>query len=116
MDNQIKQLQQYIDNSKNTLAITGAGISMAAGIKDMQHMESMQRVFWYVQSFEKDFTQKQMTAFGEEKKKELSEKRRELAQVKKRVTQLTELMPEIIHEFIERIVVSKPERRDGKRC
>lgn len=38
MDNQIKQLQQYIDNSKNTLAITGAGISMAAGIKDMQHM------------------------------------------------------------------------------
>lgn len=38
MDNQIKQLQQYIDNSKNTIAITGAGISMAAGIKDMQHM------------------------------------------------------------------------------
>lgn len=27
----------------------------------------------------------------------------------KNVTQLTELSPEIIHEFIEKIVVSKPE-------
>lgn len=33
----------------------------------------------------------------------------------KRVTQLTELTPEIVHEFIEKIVVSKPEYRDGKR-
>jgi len=32
-----------------------------------------------------------------------------------RVTQLTELTPEIVHEFIEKIVVSKPEYRDGKR-
>lgn len=32
-----------------------------------------------------------------------------------RVTQLTELTPEIAHEFIEKIVVSKPEYRDGKR-
>ena len=147
-------------------------------------LESMQRIFWYVQSFEKDFARKQMTAFGEEKKKELSEKRRELAQAKKRVkeidsliqriyednvvgkisderfatmsmafeeeqqklksaipemetylesetdktdslqrfidrvkrvTQLTELTPEIVHEFIEKIVVSKPEYRGGKR-
>ncbi len=31
------------------------------------------------------------------------------------VTQLTELTPEIIHEFIEKIVVSKPEYIDGKR-
>lgn len=38
MDKQINQLQQYINNSKNTVIITGAGISMAAGIKDMQHM------------------------------------------------------------------------------
>ena len=28
---------------------------------------------------------------------------------------LTELMPEIVHEFIEKIVVSKPEKVDGKR-
>jgi len=31
------------------------------------------------------------------------------------VTQLTELTPEIVHEFIEKIVVSKPEYIDGKR-
>ena len=147
-------------------------------------LDSMQRVFWYVQSFEKQFARKQMDAFGEEKKKELSEKRRELSKAKKRVkeidnliqkiyednvigkisderfatmsmafeeeqqklksaipemetylenetdktdnlqrfidrvkrvTQLTELTPEIVHEFIERIIVSKPEYRGGKR-
>ena len=33
----------------------------------------------------------------------------------KNVTQLTELSPEIIHEFIEKIVVSKPEYIEGKR-
>lgn len=32
-----------------------------------------------------------------------------------RVTQLTELTPEIVHGFIEKIVVSKREYRDGKR-
>ena len=31
------------------------------------------------------------------------------------VTRLTELTPEIVHEFIEKIVVSKPEKIDGKR-
>ena len=34
----------------------------------------------------------------------------------RQVTRLTELTPEIVHEFIEKIVVSKPERVDGKRC
>ncbi len=147
-------------------------------------LESMQRVFWYVQSFEKDFARKQMAAFGEEKKKELSMKRRELEKTKKRVreidiliqkiyednvsgkisderfatmsmafedeqkqlktsipdmeqyletetnksdclqrfidrvknvTQLTELTPETVHEFIDKIIVSNPEYIDGKR-
>ena len=32
----------------------------------------------------------------------------------KRVTQLTELTPELVHEFIQKIVVSKPEYKDGK--
>lgn len=32
----------------------------------------------------------------------------------KRVTQLTELTPELVYEFIQRIVVSKSEYRDGK--
>ncbi len=144
----------------------------------------MQRVFWYVQSFEKDFARKQMAAFGDEKKKELDQKRKELTKAKKRaveidrliqkiyednvngkisderfatmsmafeeeqrqiksaipnmeqyletetdksdslqrfidkvkcITQLTELTPEVVHEFIEKIVVSKPEYIDGKR-
>ena len=33
----------------------------------------------------------------------------------KRITRLTELTPEIVREFIEKIVVSKPEKIDGKR-
>ena len=31
------------------------------------------------------------------------------------MTRLTELTPEIVHEFIDKIVVSKPEKVDGKR-
>lgn len=38
MDKQISQLQDLIDTSKYTVMITGAGISMPAGIMDMQHM------------------------------------------------------------------------------
>lgn len=55
-----------------------------------------------------------MEDFGEKKKKELAEKRRELDRAK-RVTQLTGLTPELVHEFIQKIVVSKPEYRGGKR-
>lgn len=33
----------------------------------------------------------------------------------KRITRLTELTPEIVHEFVEKIIVSKPEKVDGKR-
>ena len=33
----------------------------------------------------------------------------------KRITRLSELTPELVHEFIERIVVSKPEKISGKR-
>ena len=147
-------------------------------------LESMQRVMWYVQTYEKLFAQRQMEDFGEKKKKELAEKRRELDRAKrrvteidgiiqklyednamdrisderfatmsmsleneqswlkdsipemesylenakiqteglqrfidraKRITQLTKLTPELVHEFIQKIVVSKPEYRDGKR-
>lgn len=147
-------------------------------------LESMQRVLWYVQSYEKLFAQKQLENFGEQKKKELTEKRRELDKAKRRireidtviqklyednatgkvnddrfatmsmsleteqeelkskvpqletelenaqiateglqrfiekakkVTQLTELTPELVHEFIQKIVVGKPEYKDGKR-
>lgn len=33
----------------------------------------------------------------------------------RQVTRLTELTPEIVHEFIEKIVVSQPEKVEGKR-
>ncbi len=33
----------------------------------------------------------------------------------KSVAQLTELTPEIVHEFVEKIIVHKPEKVDGKR-
>lgn len=129
-------------------------------------LESMQRVLWYVQSYEKLFAQRQLAEFGEKQKKEFAEKRRELdksklrvreidgiiqklyednamgkisderfatmsmslenAKVKteglqrfinkaKRVTRLEALTSELVHEFIEKIVVSAPEYKDGKR-
>lgn len=147
-------------------------------------LESMQRVLWYVQSYEKLFAQRQLAEFGEKQKKELAEKHRELDKAKQRVreidsviqklyednaagkisderfatmsmsleneqselkdripllenelenakikteglqrfidkakqvTRLEALTPELVHEFIEKIVVSAPEYKDGKR-
>ena len=148
-------------------------------------LESMQRVLWYVQSYEKLFAQRQLEEFGDKQKKELAEKCRELDKAKlrvreidgiiqklyednatgkisderfatmlvsleneqgelkkripaledelenakirteglqrfidkvKQVTRLEFLTPELVHEFIEKIVVSAPEYKDGKRC
>lgn len=147
-------------------------------------LESMQRVLWYVQNYEKLFAQRQLAEFGKKQKKELSEKRRELDKAKlrvreidsiiqklyednatgkisderfatmsmsleneqsglkdripaledelenvkikteglqrfidkaKQVTRPNALTPELVHEFIEKIVVSAPEYKDGKR-
>lgn len=147
-------------------------------------LESLHRVLWYVQSYEKVFAQQKLEEFGVEQKKELAEKRRKLELSKhriseidgiiqklyedsamgkisddrfatlslsleteqsdlkaavpaieheletakvqttdlqrfidraKQVTQLTELTPEIVHEFVEKIVVHKPEKIDGER-
>ena len=147
-------------------------------------LESIQRVLWYVQSYEKLFAQRQLAEFGEKQKKELADKRRELDKAKvrvreidgiiqklykdnatgkisderfatmsmsleneqselkdriptledelenakvkteglqrfidkaKQVTRLEALTPELVHEFIEKIVVSAPEYKDDKR-
>lgn len=75
-------------------------------------LESMQRVLWYVQSYEKLFAQRQLAEFGEKQKKELTEKRRELDKAKQ-VTRLEALTPEVVHEFIEKIVVYAPEYKAG---
>ena len=42
MDEQIILLQKMLDASNYTVVITGAGISMPAGIKDMEHMNVFQ--------------------------------------------------------------------------
>ena len=42
MDEQILRLQELIDSSQYTVVITGAGISMSIGIKDMEHMNVFQ--------------------------------------------------------------------------
>ena len=147
-------------------------------------LESMQRVLWYIQSYEKLFAQRQLEEFGEKQKKVLAEKRRKLDKAKlrvqeihaiiqklyednatgkisdehfatmsmfleneqselrdripalenelenakikteglqrfidkaKQVTRPNSLTPELVHEFIEKIVVSAPEYKDGKR-
>ena len=51
-------------------------------------LESMQRVLWYVQSYEKLFAQRQLAEFGEKQKKEFAEKRRELDKSKLRVREI----------------------------
>lgn len=38
MEEEILRLQNYINGSRYTVVITGAGISMAAGIMDFAHM------------------------------------------------------------------------------
>lgn len=147
-------------------------------------LESMQRVLWYVQSYEKLFAQRQLAEFGKKQKKEFAEKRRELDKAKQRVREIDRIIqklyednaagkisderfatismsleneqselkdripaledelenvkikteglqrfidkakqvtrpnaltPELVHEFIEKIVVSAPEYKDGKR-
>lgn len=55
---------------------------------DQLVLESMQRVLWYVQSYEKLFAQRQLAEFGEKQKKELTEKRRELDKAKQRVREI----------------------------
>ncbi len=147
-------------------------------------LENMQRVLWYVQSYEKEFAKLQIEQYDIEQRKELIKKEKDLIKAKnrvneidiliqrlyednmlgkitderfatmtaafeneqkqlkanipemekqfnsekdkseglqhfidkaKRLTHLTELTPEILHEFIEKIVVSKPYKIDGKR-
>lgn len=51
-------------------------------------IESLRRVLFYVQAFEKQFVQEQLDKSSEEQKKELAKKRRELAKSEKRISEL----------------------------
>lgn len=42
VDEQVAQLRQLLANSRHTVVITGAGISMPVGILDMEHMNVLQ--------------------------------------------------------------------------
>ena len=61
-------------------------------------LESMQRVLWYVQSYEKLFAQKQLENFGEQKKKELTEKRRELEKAKRRIREIDTVIQKLYED------------------
>lgn len=61
-------------------------------------LESMRRVFLFVQGYEKEFARQQMESFGEEKRRELAEKRRELNKAKKRVQEIDGLVQKIYED------------------
>ncbi len=51
-------------------------------------LESLRRVLFYVQAFEKQFVQEQLDKSSEEQRKEIAKKRRELVKSEKRVDEL----------------------------
>ena len=63
-------------------------------------LESIQRVLFYVQAFEKQFVQEQLEKSSEEQKKELAKKRRELAKSEKRISELDVLFQRIYEDNV----------------
>ena len=63
-------------------------------------LESLRRVLFYVQAFEKQFVQEQLEKSSEEQKKELAKKRRELAKSEKRIAELDVLFQRIYEDNI----------------
>ena len=61
-------------------------------------LESMQRVLWYVQSYEKLFAQRQLEEFVEKQKKELAEMRRELDKAKLRVREIDGIIQKLYED------------------
>ena len=63
-------------------------------------IESLRRVLFYVQAFEKQFVQEQLDKSSEEQKKELAKKRRELAKSEKRISELDVLFQRIYEDNV----------------
>ena len=63
-------------------------------------LESLQRVLFYVQAFEKQFIQEQLDKSSKEQKKELAKKRRKLAKSEKRITELDVLFQRIYEDNV----------------
>lgn len=63
-------------------------------------LESLQRVLFYVQAFEKQFVQEQLDKSSEEQKKELGKKRCELTKSEKRIAELDVLFQRIYEDNV----------------
>ncbi|SDP42193.1 Site-specific DNA recombinase [Eubacterium maltosivorans] len=63
-------------------------------------LESLRRVLFYVQAFEKQFVQEQLDKSSKEQKKELAKKRREHAKSEKRITELDVLFQRIYEDNV----------------
>ena len=63
-------------------------------------LESLRRVLFYVQAFEKQFVQEQLDKSSEEQRKELAKKRRELAISEKRIDELDILFQRIYEDNV----------------
>lgn len=63
-------------------------------------LESLRRILFYVQAFEKRFVQEQLDKSSEEQKKELAKKRRELAKSEKRIEELDVLFQRIYEDNV----------------
>ncbi|MDD3194159.1 MAG: DUF4368 domain-containing protein, partial [Oscillospiraceae bacterium] len=63
-------------------------------------LESLRRVLFHVQAFEKQFVQEQLEKSSEEQKKELAKKRRELTKSKKRIAELDVLFQRIYEDNV----------------
>lgn len=100
-------------------------------------LESMRRVFWFAQCYEDLFVKQFQEKSIQETKKELMRKKRELEKTEKRiaeldkdkeqndgiekfiskveaVTDIQEMAPEIVREFISRIDIYAPYRKDKR--
>ena len=63
-------------------------------------LESMKRVFWYVQCFEKKFAKQMQEKSIDEQRKDMSRKRRELEKIEKRVAELDNLFLRIYEDNV----------------
>ena len=63
-------------------------------------LESLRRVLFYVQAFEKQFVQEQLDKSSGEQRKELTKKRRELAKSEKRIDELDILFQRIYEDNV----------------
>lgn len=63
-------------------------------------LESMKRVFWYVQAYEKLFAEQMLEKSTEDQKKEVASKRRELEKGKRRLMELDGLFRRIYEDMV----------------